>query len=242
MRWLAFVYGLTAYALFGAVFVAYVPFLANLGPLRGIDQGPPTPLPLALVIDLSLLALFGVSHSVMARPWFKERWTRVVPVPLERSTYVLIASLILALVMWQWRALPAVLWDVQSEPARTLVWALAGAGIALLVASTFLIDHADLFGLRQVWLYARNRPYTPPPFRERWVYKLVRHPLMLGFLVWFWATPTLSVGRLVFALGLTVYIVIGVAFEERDLSRVLGASYQDYRRRVRAFLPLPRRR
>ena len=242
MRWLGFVYGLLAYVAFSAVVLAYVPFLANVGPLRGIDQGPPTPLALAIAIDLGLLTLFGVSHSLMARPWFKERWARIVSVPMERSTYVLVASLMLALVLWQWRSLPAVVWDVQSEAVRTSIWILSACGLLLVAVSTFLIDHADLFGLRQVWCHARNRPYVPTPFRERGLYKFVRHPLMLGFFVWFWATPSLSVGRLIFALGMTVYIVIGVALEERDLSRALGDSYRDYRRRVRAFLPVPRRR
>jgi methanethiol S-methyltransferase len=239
---MALAFGVLAYLAFGAVFLAYVPFLANLGPLRGIDDGPTAPPAVALAVDLGLLALFGVSHSVMARPWFKARWTRLVPEHAERSTYVLVSSLALGLLIWQWRALPAPVWQLESVALRWLVWILAACGVVLCVVSTFLIDHADLFGLRQVWLHARGRPYTPTPFRERSLYKLVRHPLMLGFLIWFWSTPTASVGRVVFALGMSVYIVIGVALEERDLSRSLGASYLDYRLRVRALVPWPRRR
>ncbi len=240
-RWLGFAYGVGAYAAFGVIFLLALLFLANLGPVRGIDAGPSAPLPLALAVDLGLLALFGVSHSLMARPWFKARWTRIVPEQLERSTYVLVTSLVLGLIVWQWRALPDVVWDVRSPPARIAIWILAGLGVALTLLSTFLIDHADLFGLRQVWCYARNRAYVPTPFRERSLYKIVRHPLMLGFFIWFWATPTMSVGRLVFAVGLSIYMLIGVALEERDLLRTLGDSYRDYRRRVRAFIPLPKR-
>ncbi len=241
MRWLALAYGLLAYAAFGAVFAVYLPFLANVGPFDGIDERAPGSAAAALAVDVGLVALFGVSHSVMARRWFKERWVRVVPSVIERSTYVLVASLVLGLLFWQWRSLPAPVWDVGPPGLRLAFWLLQAAGVALVVFSTFLIDHADLFGLRQVWLYARRKPYSSPPFRERSLYRYMRHPLMLGFMIWFWAAPTMSVGHLLLALGFSVYVMVGVVLEERDLLRDLGESYRDYRRRVGAILPrLPR--
>jgi protein-S-isoprenylcysteine O-methyltransferase Ste14 len=234
---LALGYGVVAYLAFLGVFAAFVGFVGGAHILRGIDGGKTAASPLAVGIDLALITLFGVSHSVMARPGFKERWVRVVSRSAERSTYVLVASLVLALLAWQWRALPGVVWNVAPRVSRLAVWGVSGAGVLLVVVSTFLTDHFDLFGLRQTWLYVIGRPYTPVPFRERGLYKVVRHPMMVGVLLWFWATPTMSVGHLIFALAMSVYVFVGVAFEERQLARSLGEPYQAYRARVRAFLP-----
>ena len=240
MRPLGIVYGVLAYVAFAAVFLLYLDFLANAGIVRGIDEGAATPWMVGLGIDLGLVALFGASHSVMARPAFKRWWTRFVPAPLERSTYVLVASAILALTAWQWRPLPTLLWDVVHPVLRTVLWTLGWAGVGIVVISTFLIDHLEFLGLRQVWLAARGRAYEPTPFRERGFYRYMRHPLMVGFLIWFWVAPTMSLGRLVFVAGMTAYIAVGVFLEERDLARDLGETYRDYQRRVRAFIPLRR--
>jgi len=239
-RGLAVCYGVAVYAGFLGVFAVMVDFLANAGHVRGIDDGMVSGRGAALAIDLGLLALFGVSHSVLARASVKRRWTQVVPTVVERSTFVLIANLTLAVLVWRWRALPDVVWHVDHEAAHAVVWVGFGAGIVLIVVSTFLTDHFDLFGLRQVWLYARRQPYTPVPFQVRGLYRWVRHPMMLGVLVWIWATPTMTVGHLVFSLGMTAYIAVGVALEERSLARELGAPYLEYRRKTRAILPLPR--
>jgi protein-S-isoprenylcysteine O-methyltransferase Ste14 len=226
-------YGAVCYLAFLAVFSALALFAWNAGGVRGIDAPPHG----SLAIDLALIAVFGVSHSVLARPAAKRVVTAIVSPVAERSTYVLIASGSLALLMWQWRADDAVIWHVATPAVRMVVWAVAGAGSLLIVVSTFLTDHFDLFGLRQVWLGDR---YTPVPFVERSLYKLVRHPMMVGVLVFLWAAPDMTVGHAVFSAGMSAYVFIGVAFEERGLARSLGAPYEDYRRRVRRFLPLPR--
>jgi protein-S-isoprenylcysteine O-methyltransferase Ste14 len=236
-RALALGYGVLAYLAFLSVFALLVGFVGGAHVIRGIDEGKGGALPIALSIDIALIVLFGASHSIMARPKFKERWVRFVPRSAERSTYVLVASLTLGLLAWQWRALPRQVWNLALPAARFVVWGVSGAGILLVVASTFLTDHFDLFGLRQTWLHVLDRPYTPVPFRERGLYKHVRHPMMIGVLIWFWATPTMSIGHLIFALGMSVYIFVGVALEERELARALGEPYQAYRSRVRAFFP-----
>jgi methanethiol S-methyltransferase len=230
MRAVIVVYGVACYVAFLAVFTALALFAWNAGCVRGIDAAPAG----SLAIDFGLVALFGVSHSVLARPAAKRVVTSIVTPAAERSTYVLIASASLALLIWQWRADPAIVWHVVSPAARAVVWAVAAGGAALIVGSTFLTDHFDLFGLRQVWLGDR---YTPVPFVERSLYKHVRHPMMLGVLVWVWAAPDMTVGHALFAVGMSAYVFIGVAFEERGLARTLGAPYEDYRRRVPAFFP-----
>jgi protein-S-isoprenylcysteine O-methyltransferase Ste14 len=235
-------FGVFAYACFVAAFAAGADFVTGAGFVRGLDAGAELSAPAAIAVDVALLALFGISHSVMARPAFKRRWTKVVPHAAERSVYVLVASLCLGLAFWQWRALPdsiGPLWNVASAGLRGALWALTAAGFLLAVASTFLTDHFDLFGLRQVWLAARDRPYEPVPFKARALYRLVRHPMMLGLLLVFWAAPTMTWDRALFAIGMTAYIAIGIAFEERDLERTFGESYRRYRREVRAVIPLP---
>jgi protein-S-isoprenylcysteine O-methyltransferase Ste14 len=200
-----------------------------------------SPIGRALVINVALLGLFAVQHSVMARPGFKRWWTRFVPRSIERSTYVLLASSALLLLYWQWRTMPTLIWDVRHPIGRLTLWALFWLGWATVLLSTFMINHFDLFGLRQVYLAWRGKPYTDLSFRTHLFYRLVRHPLMLGFIVAFWAAPTMTAGHLLFAIGTTGYILTALQLEERDLVAALGNRYRDYRRHVPMLVPLPRR-
>lgn len=240
-RLLTLLYGVAAYAVFLATFLYAVAFVAGFGVPKHIDNGAPTARPLAIAIDAALLALFALQHSVMARPAFKRWWMRFVPPPMERSTFVLASSLALVVLYWQWRPLPAVVWNVEAPFARGALWALCAVGWLLVLTSTFLINHFDLFGLRQSWRHARGRGPSPEePFVTRAFYRIVRHPIMLGFLVAFWATPTMTVGHLLFALMTTGYILFAVKLlEERDLVAQFGDTYRDYQRRVPMLLPLP---
>lgn len=237
----ALAYGAIVYLFFLAVLVYTIGFLANLWVPRGIDQGHTGPIGVAVLVDAGLLALFAVQHTVMARPAFKRRWTRLVPQAAERSTFVLAASLVLALLLWQWRPLPATVWSVESEPGRAALYALYALGWIVVVGSTFLIDHFELFGLRQVLARARERAHRPTGFRQPFVYRLVRHPIMVGFLIAFWATPDLSAGRLLFATLGTGYILVGVRFEEHDLRDHFGEVYARYEATVPRFVPRLRR-
>ena len=236
MRAAVFAYSLGAYALFLGVFLYLIGFVCDLGVPRSIDAGLPSELAEAIVIDLLLISLFGLQHSVMARPTFKRWIGRHVPAAMERSTYVLLASLVLALLMGQWRPIPLTLWQA-GDAIATALWIAFGLGWATVLLSTFLINHFDLFGLRQAYLHLLRRPLTPLPFRTTLLYRLVRHPIMLGFLIAFWFTPHMTVGHLLFAVGMTIYIAIGVHHEERDLVDALGREYVDYRRRTPAFIP-----
>ena len=238
-RTLTVAYGVIAYLAFLAVFTYTIGFLAGVAVPKGVDDGTAGPAWLAILIDAGLLGLFAVQHSVMARPWFKRWWTRVVPPAIERATFVLTASLVVAVLLWQWRPLPDTVWSVHGWP-RAVLWTLYAAGWAILVGSTFLIGHFDLFGLRQVLARARQVDYTEPGFRQPLLYRLVRHPIMTGFLIAFWATPDMSVGRLLFAVAATGYIVIAVRFEEHDLRRQLGEPYRRYADEVPRFVPMPR--
>ncbi|MHC5062924.1 MAG: methanethiol S-methyltransferase [Planctomycetota bacterium] len=242
MRILVLIYGLATYLIFFATFLYLIGFVVNMVVPKGVDDGTAAgSLGEALLVNLSCILLFGVQHTIMARPAFKRWWTRIIPEAAERSTFVLVTSGILILTFWQWRPLDGVIWSVE-HPGLAMslqVLGLLGWGLALL--STFVIDHFDLFGLRQVILFARGKPYTAVEMKENMLYRLVRHPLMLGFIVAFWSTPHMTVGHLVFAGAFTGYILIAVKIEERDLLRA-HSGYADYRRRVPSILPLPRRR
>ena len=233
----ALVYGLFCYLVFLASFLYAIGFIGNIVVPKTIDSNPSVYMPEALVINLILLGLFTMQHSVMARPGFKAVWTRLVPPVAERSTYVLISSLLLGLICWKWQAIPAVVWDVSSPILKTLLLALFASGWLILLLSTFMINHFDLFGLRQVLLRLRRLDYTPLNFTERALYKFVRHPIYLGFVIAFWATPHMTVGHLLFSIGTTGYILVGIFFEERDLMKSHGAEYGAYRARVPMLLP-----
>jgi protein-S-isoprenylcysteine O-methyltransferase Ste14 len=244
-------YGVVCYAAFLGTISYAIGFVANLwtslgwqGPFfHSLDfGGPVVPTARALLVDALLLGLFAVQHSVMARRAFKERWTRMIPAPLERSTFVLAASACLALLYWQWRPLgTTVLWDLSGPPFDFAFVALCLAGFGIVVLSTFMIDHFDLFGLRQVWYAFRGRPYPTLEFSAPALYKAVRHPIYLGFIIAFWATPIMTLGHLVFAVATTGYILVAIQLEERDLVHRYGETYRQYRRQVGMLLPLRRR-
>jgi len=240
-RLFALLYGALCYAVFLVVFLYAIGFVMGIGVPKHIDSGTTGDFASALSIDLALLGLFAAQHSGMARQGFKRWWTRIVPTPIERSTYVLLSSLVLALLFWQWRPLPPMFWDVQNPSARWALYALAALGWLLVLSSTFVINHFDLFGLRQVWLHARNRVYPETPFVVRAFYRIVRHPLYLGFMIAFWTTPAMSLGHLLFAITTTGYILIAIQLEERDLITTFGDSYRDYRKRVPMLLPWTKR-
>ena len=231
-------YAAAVYLLYLAVLGYAVGFFAGAGVPKGIDQGPRAAVPTAAGIDLLLLSLFAVQHTVMARPWFKRRGARIVPEPAERATFVLAASLALALLFWLWQPIGGRVWNL-SGPGAAVVWAGYAAGWALAVSSTFLISHSDLFGLQQAWLHARRARYSPPPFTERGLYRRIRHPLMAGLLIVFWSAPTMTAGHLLFAATATGYILAGIAFEEHDLMQSFGETYAAYRARVPALIPRP---
>jgi protein-S-isoprenylcysteine O-methyltransferase Ste14 len=237
MGFAAAVYGLVCYALFLASFLYAIGFVGDVIVPKTIDSPPSVGWPGALAINLVLLGLFAVQHSVMARPGFKAVWTRIVPPAAERSTYVLFSSLLLSLLCWKWQAIPAVVWDVTSPAPKALLLTLFALGWLILLFSTFMINHFDLFGLRQVYLRLRGREYTPLHFTERALYKFVRHPIYLGFVIAFWATPHMSLGHLLFSIGTTGYILVGIFFEERDLMKYHAAEYGPYRARVPMLLP-----
>ncbi|MBI4500898.1 MAG: isoprenylcysteine carboxylmethyltransferase family protein [Gemmatimonadetes bacterium] len=239
-KFLAFLYGALAYALFLVAFVYAIGFVGNLLVPRSVDIGPVVPTGVALAIDAALLMLFAVQHSGMARPGFKHWWTRIVPVEIERSTYVLVASAVLLLLFGYWRPLPAVIWSVQAPVAAAVLWGVFALGWLIVFLSTLMIGHFELFGLKQVWTNLRDRMSTSEHFRTPGLYRFVRHPIMLGFLIAFWATPTMTAGHLLFAVATTGYILLAVQLEERDLIARHGDSYRRYRQEVPAFVPLGR--
>lgn len=237
VRAAALAYGAVSYALFLGVFLYAMWFVADVIVPRTVDRAIHAPVGQAVIIDLGLLSVFAVQHSVMARPAFKLWWTRFVPVAIERSTYVLFASATLALVFWQWRSIDAVVWQVDSEPAAVALYALATVGWMTVLASTFMIDHFELFGVRQVVLAWQSKAHADKGFRTVLLYRLVRHPLMLGFVIAFWATPTMTAGHLLFSLTTTAYILVAIQLEERDLMAALGDQYRTYRDRVPMLVP-----
>lgn len=245
-RTLARIYGIACYLLFAVTLAYFVGFLANVGVPKSVDAdlvnaGAERPLGLALCINGLLMGLFGLQHSGMARTGFKRWWVRLVPRAVERTTYVLASSLVLLFLFWQWQPIPALIWDVAWGPGRWALWGLYGLGWTAAVGSTFLISHADLFGLRQTRAYGRSERPPRPRFQTPGPYRYVRHPLMSGLLVAFWATPRMTTGHALFAAGMTVYVLVGLRFEERDLVRAFGDRYRAYRERVPMLLPRPGR-
>jgi len=240
MKVIVFIYGIVSYALGVASLLYLICFVSNMVVPKTIDSAPVGAALPAVLVDLILVGLFALQHSIMARPAFKERWTRIVAKPAERSTYVLFTALILALLFWQWQPIAGSVWNVDNAVGKGLLQGLFWLGWVILFASTFMINHFDLFGLRQVYLRLKGEPYRPVPFVQVALYRFVRHPIMLGILIGFWATPSMSFGHLLFAAATTVYVFIGIALEEHDTRQGLGDSYERYRRETPMIVPLPR--
>jgi len=236
-RMLAFTYGIACYGVFFATLLYAIGFLGNFLVPKSIDSGPEGSIAAALAIDGGLLALFALQHSIMARPWFKQVWTRFVPEPVERSTYVLFSSVALLVMFREWRPMGGVIWDVGDGIARIVILALYAKGLLIVLLSTFLINHFDLFGLRQVYLYLVGRKYTQLEFRTPFFYRYVRHPLYVGWLLTFWAAPVMTVSHLFFAVMTTAYILVAIRFEEADLMTAHGERYRRYRQEVPMIVP-----
>lgn len=238
-RILAFIYGVFCYLIFFATFLWLILFLGDFEAYvpTTVNSGTECSMPEAIVINLALIVLFGIQHTVMARNSFKDKWTEIVSEPLERSTYVLFSSLSLLLMFWYWRPLPQTIWEVEATGISLILQWGFWLGWLILFLSTWMIDHFNLFGLRQVWNYMKGEVQSPPRFMEPGFYKFVRHPLMLGFLIAFWSIPHMTLGHLIFSAGMTLYIVVGVFFEEKSMKRRFGEEYKDYRKRVPKFFP-----
>jgi protein-S-isoprenylcysteine O-methyltransferase Ste14 len=227
--------------LFFLTFLYLIAFIGNFGTLpyvtKTIDTGTPGPLGQALLVNISLIALFALTHTVMARPWFKEKWTKIVPPAAERSTYVLVSSLVLILLYWEWVPMTDTVWKVTDPTWAMVLWVLYFAGFGIVLLSTFLINHFELFGLNQVLNHLRQKEAPGMKFVQPLLYKLVRHPLYVGWIMAFWATPDMTTGHLVFAAGLTAQILISIPHEEQDIEDALGDAYKDYKRRTPMLVP-----
>jgi len=233
-----FVYGIVCYGVFLVSLLYAIGFLGNFGVPKSIDSGPQGSTMAALAIDGVVLALFAIQHSVMARPWFKKRWTAIVPEPAERSTYVLFSSLALLLMFCAWEPIGGVIWKIDTGVGEAVIFGLYVAGLSIVLLSTFLINHFDLFGLRQVWLYLVGRKYTQLEFGTPFFYRYVRHPLYVGWLLTFWSAPVMTIAHLFFAIMTTAYILVAIRFEENDLVAVHGDIYQKYREEVPMIIPV----
>ncbi len=231
------IYGVVSYSIFFLTFLYLIGFLNNAVVPKGIDTGTPGSMGVALVVNVLLYALFGIQHSVMARPAFKERWTQIVPKPIERSTYTLLSSLILILLFWQWRPMPTYIWHVEAELLRAVLTGLCLVGFLIVLYATFLIDHFDLFGLRQVFLHMRGTAYTHKKFATPSLYRMIRHPIYLGWMIAFWATPDMTVGHLMFAALGTAYMLIAIPIEEKDLAEFHGEEYKRWRESTPMIVP-----
>ncbi len=240
-RTLLLLYSVACYLAFLAAFVYAIGFVGCIGVPKCVTSGTPGPLARSILVDCLLLGAFAVQHSIMARRWFKDWWTKIIPPAAERSTFVLASSVVLALLFWQWQPIAGVVWDIQGSGARTAFYGLYALGWLVVLTGTFMIDHFDLFGLRQAWLYLQGREYKHPPFTTGGFYRYTRNPLMLGFIIAFWAAPTMTVGHLIFAVATTGYMLVGIALEERDHARWLGAPYLDYKARTSMLIPMPPR-
>jgi protein-S-isoprenylcysteine O-methyltransferase Ste14 len=237
-RGLFLLFAVLAYLIFFATFLYLVGFLANVPGLPlTVDRGPAAPLQTALLVDVALIALFGIQHSVMARQGFKAAWTRIVPAPVERSTYVIFASAALILLFLFWRPIAGDVWRVESPALAAILWAVFASGWGIVLLSTFLIDHFELFGLSQVFRHWRGLKAQPPRFHQPLFYRLVRHPLYSGFFIAFWVTPAMSLGHLLLAFGMSVYMLVAIRYEERDLVALFGKDYESYRQRVGMLIP-----
>lgn len=235
-------YGVVSYALFFVTFLYAVGFMGNLIVPKSIDSGEEGSMTTAIIINVILLSLFALPHSIMARPAFKKAWTKIVPEPIERPTYVLQSTLLLILVFWQWRPMTGVIWDVSEQPVAYIFWALFFGGWGLVLLSSFFIDHFDLFGLRQPWLYWQGKEYTSKPFATPGLYRFIRHPLYLGWFLFFWATPAMTYGHLLFAAVSSAYILVAVQLEERDLVDIFGEDYVNYKKTTPMILPIPKKK
>lgn len=241
-RILFFAYGVVSYLIFFGTFLYAVAFIGNFGASRTLDGNAEGSFATSFLIDVGLLTLFAAQHSIMARKWFKDLWTRIVPQPLERSTYVLFSSLALILLFWQWRPLGGVVWSVENPLGVIVLRTLFAFGWLLVLVSTFLINHFDLFGLRQVWFYLTEKTYEPLKFGTPALYRVVRHPLYVGWFFAFWMTPQMTLAHLLFSVATTVYILLAIRFEERDLVREHGEVYEKYRREVPMLVPFSGKR